>query len=183
MGNASTASCASHEIFSPEGDMDTITTKTSTVDTNNDDEVQIWLDQMKLSEYYSVFIENGFDDMSYMTSISVEILNQMKISKIGHQTIILAEVKKLKDEPPCQTLSSTLSSETSDDRTLKNWSLDDYNNPNGIELADNTLTERKYRWRCKSCYNVNTKYDNICLKCGQKCGYNPEKYTKIGINV
>merc|ERR1711972_782195 len=50
---------------------------------------------VKLPEYTELLIENGFDRMEMFDNLSMEDLNLMGITKIGHRKRILAEAQKL----------------------------------------------------------------------------------------
>ena len=49
-----------------------------------------WLTEMGLEQYYAVFVENGFDDLSFVLgTIRDEDLKAMGVDKIGHRRKIL----------------------------------------------------------------------------------------------
>jgi len=61
--------------------------------------VRSWMqNDVELPEYTEVFIENGFDRMSMFENLSMEDLNLMGISKLGHRRKIMSEVAKLKGD-------------------------------------------------------------------------------------
>ena len=56
-----------------------------------------WLeDKVKLPEYYDIFIENGIEDLSTASLLTMEGIEGMGIDKVGHQMKILSQVVKLK---------------------------------------------------------------------------------------
>jgi len=60
--------------------------------------VRSWMKtDVQLPEYTQVLIENGFDRMSMFENLSMEDLNLMGITKLGHKKKILSEVAKLKE--------------------------------------------------------------------------------------
>lgn len=57
-----------------------------------------WLkNTVKLDEYFHVFIENGFEDMISISKLTKDMLNQIGITKIGHQQRLLHFVDLIKD--------------------------------------------------------------------------------------
>ena len=63
-------------------------------DLNDQKDVENWLkDKVKLSQYFQVFVEQGFDDLEHIKDITKEDLEQMGIDKVGHQRRILKQAK------------------------------------------------------------------------------------------
>jgi len=58
--------------------------------------VQKWLNELTLSEYYSSFVENGFDDMTVVKEMNEKDLTDMGISKPGHRKKIVMSIEKMK---------------------------------------------------------------------------------------
>jgi len=59
--------------------------------------VRSWMrTDVELPEYTNVLIENGFDRMSMFENLSMEDLNLMGITKLGHRKKIMSEVAKLR---------------------------------------------------------------------------------------
>eukprot|EP01083_Nonionella_stella_P300997 1030386_1 len=58
-------------------------------------EIHSWLhNDVKLPEYYSVFVDNGFDNLSFIMDITdADDLTNIGISKIGHQKRILKQIQ------------------------------------------------------------------------------------------
>ena len=54
---------------------------------------------VKLPQYTDLLIENGFDSLEMFLNLNIEDLKMMGILKLGHQKKILAEVRKLEEEP------------------------------------------------------------------------------------
>eukprot|EP01083_Nonionella_stella_P006420 18627_1 len=58
-----------------------------------------WFDNdVKLPQYYDVFINNGIGDLSLAALIDKEVLKDLGITTIGHQMTILSKAKQLKEE-------------------------------------------------------------------------------------
>eukprot|EP01083_Nonionella_stella_P270765 917031_1 len=61
-----------------------------------DFELKSWFDEkVQLPQYYQVFVENGIDKLSILKLVTINELNEMKITKIGHRIKILHEIEKL----------------------------------------------------------------------------------------
>ena len=59
--------------------------------------VKLWLkEKLGLMEYVDLFIDNGFDKLSVVVLLDKSTLKEMGIDKIGHQLLILDEIRKLK---------------------------------------------------------------------------------------
>ena len=66
-----------------------------------DNELYRWLkDQVKLVQYYDLFVKNGFDNLKSVALISDDVLLSMGIDLIGHRTLILFHVLDLKRLEP-----------------------------------------------------------------------------------
>ena len=58
--------------------------------------VKLWLEkEVKLSQYFGMFILNGIDNMDTVKLISMDMLNEFGIEKIGHKIKILHHIKQL----------------------------------------------------------------------------------------
>ena len=56
-----------------------------------------WIkDEVKLSQYCELLMENGFEDMESMKDITMEHLREMGINKMGHRLKLMKSVAKLK---------------------------------------------------------------------------------------
>jgi len=63
---------------------------------NDSEKVQKWLeDEVKLPQYFDLFIQQGFDDMDGVAIITKEDLESMGISMVGHQRKILSKASKI----------------------------------------------------------------------------------------
>eukprot|EP01084_Bolivina_argentea_P213419 362474_1 len=55
-----------------------------------------WLEnQVKLPQYFDTFIENGIEDLSTASVLTMEGLKAMDVNIVGHQMKILSQVVKL----------------------------------------------------------------------------------------
>ena len=63
---------------------------------SNEDIMRQWFEKdVGLMEYYKLFIENGFNDLSVVKEIRMEHLKEIGIKKLGHRIKILQEIAKL----------------------------------------------------------------------------------------
>ena len=55
-----------------------------------------WLTDVGLPQYYQIFVDNGFENVSYLKNdVTIEHLEKIGITKLGHCLKIIAEIKKL----------------------------------------------------------------------------------------
>merc|ERR1712061_948383 len=59
--------------------------------------VEQWLFSIELSQYLDIFINNGFDSLTFIKNIqSKSDLNDIGITKIGHQIQLMEAIRQLK---------------------------------------------------------------------------------------
>eukprot|EP00486_Rosalina_sp_Unknown_P012368 CAMPEP_0201583632 /NCGR_PEP_ID=MMETSP0190_2-20130828/100777_1 /ASSEMBLY_ACC=CAM_ASM_000263 /TAXON_ID=37353 /ORGANISM="Rosalina sp." /LENGTH=130 /DNA_ID=CAMNT_0048025911 /DNA_START=23 /DNA_END=412 /DNA_ORIENTATION=+ len=65
----------------------------------NLNEVQEWLNDLDLSQYYENFIDHGFDRMDIIKANMKNntILKRIGIEKIGHQMVIIKSIEKFNE--------------------------------------------------------------------------------------
>ncbi|XP_043970695.1 caskin-1 isoform X3 [Gambusia affinis] len=56
-----------------------------------------WLSHLGLSQYYQVLVQNGYENIDFVSDISLEDLQEIGIAKLGHQKKLMLGVKKLKE--------------------------------------------------------------------------------------
>ncbi|XP_051807313.1 caskin-2 isoform X1 [Acanthochromis polyacanthus] len=56
-----------------------------------------WLSHLGLSQYYQVLVQNGYENIDFISDISLEDLQEIGITKLGHQKKIMLGVKRLKE--------------------------------------------------------------------------------------
>ncbi|KAG7276829.1 hypothetical protein CRUP_008779, partial [Coryphaenoides rupestris] len=56
-----------------------------------------WLSQLGLSQYYQVLVQNGYENIDFVSDISLEDLQEIGISKLGHQKKLMLGVRMLKE--------------------------------------------------------------------------------------
>ncbi|CAL8331915.1 unnamed protein product [Merluccius merluccius] len=56
-----------------------------------------WLSQLGLSQYYQVLVQNGYENIDFVSDISLEDLQEIGISKLGHQKKLMLGVRRLKE--------------------------------------------------------------------------------------
>ncbi|KAM8798414.1 caskin-1 isoform 2-T2 [Eudromia elegans] len=55
----------------------------------------LWLSMIGLSQYYKVLVENGYENIDFITDITWEDLQEIGITKLGHQKKLMLAVKRL----------------------------------------------------------------------------------------
>ncbi|XP_067318273.1 caskin-1-like isoform X1 [Anolis sagrei] len=55
----------------------------------------LWLSMIGLVQYYKVLVENGYENIDFITDITWEDLQEIGITKLGHQKKLMLAVKKL----------------------------------------------------------------------------------------
>ena len=68
--------------------------------------IELWLNNLDLSEYIHVFKEESID-MAVLPELSSDDLKEIGITKLGHRKIILKAISELKKEPNNKTLNDT----------------------------------------------------------------------------
>jgi len=59
-------------------------------------ELRAWLrDEVGLSEYFDVFVENGFENLEAVKMLTLNELNVIGIEKLGHKMLLLHHIKQL----------------------------------------------------------------------------------------
>nr|XP_057901910.1 caskin-1 isoform X4 [Doryrhamphus excisus] len=56
-----------------------------------------FLSHLGLSQYYQVLVQNGYENIDFISDISLEDLQEIGITKLGHQKKLMLGVKRLKD--------------------------------------------------------------------------------------
>ncbi|KAM7394518.1 hypothetical protein PAMP_021315 [Pampus punctatissimus] len=56
-----------------------------------------WLSHLGLSQYYQVLVQNGYENIDFISDISLEDLQEIGITKLGHQKKLMLGVRRLKD--------------------------------------------------------------------------------------
>ncbi|XP_047434704.1 caskin-2-like isoform X6 [Mugil cephalus] len=56
-----------------------------------------WLSHLGLSQYYQVLVQNGYENIDFVSDISLEDLQEIGITKLGHQKKMMLGVKRLKE--------------------------------------------------------------------------------------
>uniref|UniRef100_A0A5S6MH64 Mesogenin-1 n=1 Tax=Xenopus tropicalis TaxID=8364 RepID=A0A5S6MH64_XENTR len=57
--------------------------------------LSLWLTMIGLIQYYKVLVENGYENIDFITDITWEDLQEIGITKLGHQKKLMLAVKKL----------------------------------------------------------------------------------------
>ncbi|XP_078520968.1 caskin-1 [Lissotriton helveticus] len=57
--------------------------------------LSLWLSMIGLGQYYKVLVENGYESIDFITDITWEDLQEVGITKLGHQKKLMLAVKKL----------------------------------------------------------------------------------------
>uniref|UniRef100_A0A3Q3IFK6 Uncharacterized protein n=1 Tax=Monopterus albus TaxID=43700 RepID=A0A3Q3IFK6_MONAL len=56
-----------------------------------------WLSHLGLSQYYQVLVQNGYENIDFVSDISLEDLQEIGITKLGHQKKLMLGVRRLKE--------------------------------------------------------------------------------------
>ncbi|XP_057699093.1 caskin-1-like isoform X4 [Corythoichthys intestinalis] len=56
-----------------------------------------FLSHLGLSQYYQVLVQNGYENIDFISDISLEDLQEIGISKLGHQKKLMLGVRRLKE--------------------------------------------------------------------------------------
>ncbi|TKS68476.1 Caskin-1 CASK-interacting protein 1 [Collichthys lucidus] len=56
-----------------------------------------WLSHLGLSQYYQVLVQNGYENVDFVSDISLEDLQEIGITKLGHQKKLMLGVRRLKE--------------------------------------------------------------------------------------
>ncbi|XP_049576819.1 caskin-1 isoform X3 [Syngnathus scovelli] len=56
-----------------------------------------FLSHLSLSQYYQVLVQNGYENIDFISDISLEDLQEIGISKLGHQKKLMLGVRRLKE--------------------------------------------------------------------------------------
>ncbi|KAG8557440.1 hypothetical protein GDO81_016634 [Engystomops pustulosus] len=59
--------------------------------------LSLWLSMIGLGQYYKVLVENGYENIDFITDITWEDLQEIGIIKLGHQKKLMLAVKKLSE--------------------------------------------------------------------------------------
>ncbi|XP_056393123.1 caskin-1 isoform X2 [Hyla sarda] len=57
--------------------------------------LSLWLSMIGLGQYYKVLVENGYENIDFITDITWEDLQEIGMTKLGHQKKLMLAVKKL----------------------------------------------------------------------------------------
>ncbi|XP_060028579.1 caskin-1 isoform X5 [Erinaceus europaeus] len=55
----------------------------------------VWLSMIGLAQYYKVLVDNGYENVDFITDITWEDLQEIGITKLGHQKKLMLAVRKL----------------------------------------------------------------------------------------
>jgi len=78
-------------------DEETISTKETFEQKDSESEsqkIKQWLQQIEMSQYFQILIENGFDRMSSIQEIDIEDLAALNV-KLGHRKLIMKSINRL----------------------------------------------------------------------------------------
>ncbi|XP_054634851.1 caskin-1 isoform X2 [Dunckerocampus dactyliophorus] len=90
-----------------------------------------FLSHLGLSQYYQVLVQNGYENIDFISDISLEDLQEIGITKLGHQKKLMLGVRRLKDlqrggsvpealespsTPPCSPADSSVSEPRTESR-------------------------------------------------------------------
>ncbi|XP_051994235.1 caskin-1-like isoform X2 [Xyrauchen texanus] len=59
-----------------------------------------WLSAIGLNQYYQTLVQNGYDNMDFISDITLEDLKEIGITKLGHLKKLMLAVRRLSELPP-----------------------------------------------------------------------------------
>ncbi|MCI4393501.1 hypothetical protein PGIGA_G00158180 [Pangasianodon gigas] len=77
-----------------------------------------WLSLIGLSQYYQTLVQNGYDNMDFVSDITLEDLQEIGITKLGHQKKLMLAVNRL-GEPPKEEDSYSKERQSDESTTSK----------------------------------------------------------------
>uniref|UniRef100_A0A8B9HG47 Si:dkeyp-9d4.3 n=1 Tax=Astyanax mexicanus TaxID=7994 RepID=A0A8B9HG47_ASTMX len=83
-----------------------------------------WLSLIGLSQYYQTLVQNGYDNMDFVSDITLEDLQEIGITKLGHQKKLMLAVNRLseplrEDEAPNKEIQSEESTDSKQPATVE----------------------------------------------------------------
>uniref|UniRef100_A0A9J8CJR1 Si:dkeyp-9d4.3 n=1 Tax=Cyprinus carpio carpio TaxID=630221 RepID=A0A9J8CJR1_CYPCA len=93
-----------------------------------------WLSAIGLNQYYQTLVQNGYDNMDFISDITLEDLKEIGITKLGHQKKLMLAVKRLSESPEAEiaTKESQLEESTDSKQSLETSTEPDENSvPSG----------------------------------------------------
>lgn len=58
--------------------------------------IEDWLDGLRLTQYKNAFLSNGWDNIDFITDMTIDDLQQLNIIHAEHQILILQGIERLK---------------------------------------------------------------------------------------
>ncbi|KAK1344706.1 hypothetical protein QTO34_013404 [Cnephaeus nilssonii] len=74
---------------------DAMTTKSPRAVGQGQANLAVWLSMIGLAQYYKVLVDNGYENIDFITDITWEDLQEIGITKLGHQKKLMLAVRKL----------------------------------------------------------------------------------------
>ncbi|XP_034044829.1 caskin-1 isoform X3 [Thalassophryne amazonica] len=93
-----------------------------------------WLSQLGLSQYYQVLVQNGYENIDFVSDISLEDLQEIGITKLGHQKKLMLGVRRLKELQRGESVSEPSQSHISSPSS-----------PRGSVSSESTVSQKQAR--------------------------------------
>uniref|UniRef100_A0A672MDI8 Caskin-2-like n=1 Tax=Sinocyclocheilus grahami TaxID=75366 RepID=A0A672MDI8_SINGR len=95
-----------------------------------------WLSAIGLSQYYQTLVQNGYDNMDFISDITLEDLKEIGITKLGHQKKLMLAVKQLSESPEAYipTKESHLEESTDSKQSLETSTEPDENSVPSVRI-------------------------------------------------
>uniref|UniRef100_A0A8C1VS34 Si:dkeyp-9d4.3 n=1 Tax=Cyprinus carpio TaxID=7962 RepID=A0A8C1VS34_CYPCA len=99
-----------------------------------------WLSAIGLSQYYQTLVQNGYDNMDFISDITLEDLKEIGITKLGHQKKLMLAVKRLSEslEAYIPTKESQLEGSTDSKQSLETRTEPDENSVPSVRIRKRT---------------------------------------------
>uniref|UniRef100_A0A8C1U437 Si:dkeyp-9d4.3 n=1 Tax=Cyprinus carpio TaxID=7962 RepID=A0A8C1U437_CYPCA len=99
-----------------------------------------WLSAIGLNQYYQTLVQNGYDNMDFISDITLEDLKEIGITKLGHQKKLMLAVKRLSESPEAEiaTKESQLEESTDSKQSLETSTEPDENSVPSVRTRKRT---------------------------------------------
>ncbi|XP_077061424.1 caskin-1 isoform X4 [Siphateles boraxobius] len=99
-----------------------------------------WLSAIGLNQYYQTLVQNGYDNMDFISDITLEDLKEIGITKLGHQKKLMLAVKRLSESPEADipTKESQIEESTDSKQSLEPSTEPDVNSAPSVRIRKRT---------------------------------------------
>ncbi|KAK7166713.1 hypothetical protein R3I93_006468 [Phoxinus phoxinus] len=99
-----------------------------------------WLSAIGLNQYYQTLVQNGYDNMDFISDITLEDLKEIGITKLGHQKKLMLAVKRLSESPEADipTQESQIEESTDSKQSSETSTEPDVNSTPSVRIRKRT---------------------------------------------